>query len=367
MDRPRANRCHLITRIAVAALALFGAWFLLTRIDDVLAAVGSLATVRPPFVAAGVALAVLGILNRGFQARAAHRLLDVPARLAPMVELSASSYATNKVVKSAGTAGVLPFLADARRRGESSAKVGAAYASMKVAETFSLCGLIAVAVLASVATGSLRGAVLYGALASLAYAAIVSVAILVFASHGDLAEAVGFRMRSLASSVRARLHRAEPTRGGSVRHELVDVIGRLHCAPASAAPLFATAIIGKLIGIACLVVVLAAFGIEIGLVATALAYMLTLMAAMVGPLPGGLGVAEASLGGMLVSRGIPAATAAAAVMAFRLLDLWLPLLAGAFGGLIHSRRAARERVASNWGADLTRTRAELPIATPVAA
>ena len=198
-------------------------------------------------------------------------------------------------------------------------------------------------VLASVAAGGLAGPILYGAVASLAYALIVSLAIVVLTSHRGLAEAVGCRMQRVACFVRARLHRPQPMPGPSIRHELVDAVDRLRADPASAGPIFVTAVAGKLIGVASLALVFAGFGIKVGLVATVLAYMLTLMAAMVGPLPGGIGVAEASLGGLLVARGVPAPTAAAAVMAFRLLDLWLPLLAGVLGGLSHSRRTAGER------------------------
>ena len=45
--------------------------------------------------------------------------------------------------------------------------------------------------------------------------------------------------------------------------------------------------------------VLAGLGIHLGLATTLLIYTLTLMAALVGPLPGGIGVADASLGALL--------------------------------------------------------------------
>jgi uncharacterized membrane protein YbhN (UPF0104 family) len=356
-----------VSSIAAMILGICGAWFVVARSSDLLAAIGSVASLGPVPLLAGLGLVILGVLNRGFQARAAHRLLAVPARLVPMIELSASSYATNKVVKSGGAAGVLPFVTDARRRGVSGARVCAAYVSMKLTETLSMCALIAAAVLASLALGGLAGAVLYGAVASLAYALIVSLAILVLASHRGLAEAVGCRMQRVARFVRARLHRPQPTPGLSIGHELMDAVGHLRADPGAAGPLFFTAVAGKFIGIACLALVFAGFGIKVGFVATVLIYMLTVMAAMVGPLPGGIGVAEASLAGLLVARGVAAPTAAAAVMAFRLLDLWLPVVAGVLGGLSHSRRTAGERGAPRHGCERDGAPALAPVAIPVSA
>lgn len=55
--------------------------------------------------------------------------------------------------------------------------------------------------------------------------------------------------------------------------------------------------------------------------------------------PGGLGVTEAGLLGALTLFGIPAATAAAPVLTFRLISFWLPALGGlAAGGHAYLRR-----------------------------
>ncbi len=102
-----------------------------------------------------------------------------------------------------------------------------------------------------------------------------------------------------------------------------------------------TAIGGKLLGFAGLLLVLSGLGVHLGLATALLVYTLTLMASLVGPLPGGLGVADASLGALLVANGVSAPQAAAAVVAFRLLDLWLPLLAGGMAWSMHWRRARR--------------------------
>jgi uncharacterized protein (TIRG00374 family) len=57
--------------------------------------------------------------------------------------------------------------------------------------------------------------------------------------------------------------------------------------------------------------------------------------------PGGLGVTEAGLIGVLVLFGIPAAVATTPVLTFRIISYWLPAIGGlAFGG--HAYLSRRE-------------------------
>ncbi len=69
-----------------------------------------------------------------------------------------------------------------------------------------------------------------------------------------------------------------------------------------------------------------------------LAYSATAVLALVPLTPGGLGVVEASLGGLLVLAGIPASTALLATLAYRLCSYWLPILAGGVSWLLYRRR-----------------------------
>lgn len=62
--------------------------------------------------------------------------------------------------------------------------------------------------------------------------------------------------------------------------------------------------------------------------------------------PGGLGVTEAGLGGALIIFGIPAATVAAPVLAFRLISYWLPAIGGVAAGGSSFLRRHSERARS---------------------
>jgi uncharacterized protein (TIRG00374 family) len=80
-----------------------------------------------------------------------------------------------------------------------------------------------------------------------------------------------------------------------------------------------------------------ALGLEIGVVSLAAIYVFGLAAAMIGPLPGGLGATEASITALLVMAGASSPAAAAAVLGFRLFDFWLPTANGLGVGALASR------------------------------
>ena len=351
------------TRIFGVLLALAAGWFLVVHGGDLLPALGNVASMGPYVLPLALALVLLGVVNRGLQARASFRLVELPASLTTMTTLSASSYATNKVVKSGGAAGLVPYLGHADREGHCRARVVAAYMSTKLAETVSLVVLIALAVASSAATGGLHGTALFGAIGSGVYALVVGVGVILVASRRSFVEWAARTGHSVASRCRRILGRPEPVRttDASAAGELADALGRLRRDPVSAGPLVLTALGGKLLGFAGLLLVLSGLGIHLSVATALLVYTLTLMASLVGPLPGGIGVADASLGALLIANGVHAPMAAAAVVAFRLLDLWLPLLAGGAAWGVMFRRHGRTPVLDRaWLVDVAAPDPALP-------
>jgi uncharacterized membrane protein YbhN (UPF0104 family) len=332
-------------RILGAVLALFAGWFVLSHADDFLPTLGKVVSLGPTALPVGLALVGLGVLNRGLQTHASFRLVELDAPLAPMVKLSAMSYATNKMVKSGGAAGLVPYLAHADRVGESRARTTAGYLSSKVAETISLCVLVAAALTAGTTTGSLHDGALYGAIGSGVYAAVVGIGLVLMASRRSLVVAIAARSRLIRAQLRARFGQPVRDVDGCAGHELACAMARLRGDWRATTALLGTAVLGKLLGCAALFLVLTGMGIHLPIATTLLIYTLTIMAALIGPLPGGIGVADASLGALLVANGVSGPAAAGAVIAFRLLDLWLPLVVGAVAGA-HHWHTRREPVVS---------------------
>jgi uncharacterized membrane protein YbhN (UPF0104 family) len=73
---------------------------------------------------------------------------------------------------------------------------------------------------------------------------------------------------------------------------------------------------------------LEAFGTALPLASTVAVYLAGAAVAAASPTPGGLGAMEAALVAGLTAAGTPTAPAVAAVLAFRLLTYWLPVLPG---------------------------------------
>jgi uncharacterized membrane protein YbhN (UPF0104 family) len=69
-----------------------------------------------------------------------------------------------------------------------------------------------------------------------------------------------------------------------------------------------------------------------------LAYAAAGILALVPITPGGLGIVEASLSGLLILAGVPGGKAFVATLAYRLASYWLPLLAGLLAYVLFRRR-----------------------------
>jgi uncharacterized protein (TIRG00374 family) len=81
-------------------------------------------------------------------------------------------------------------------------------------------------------------------------------------------------------------------------------------------------------------------GGEVSLAAMGVAYLVAKALGSLVPTPGGIGGIEAALTGGLTTAGIPSATAATAVLVFRLLTWWFPVIPGWFAFTALQRRGA---------------------------
>lgn len=67
------------------------------------------------------------------------------------------------------------------------------------------------------------------------------------------------------------------------------------------------------------------------------------MVALLPITPGGLGIVEASLTGLLILAGVPAGYAVLATLAYRIAAYWLPMLAGVPAYLLFRHRYGHAR------------------------
>jgi hypothetical protein len=101
---------------------------------------------------------------------------------------------------------------------------------------------------------------------------------------------------------------------------------------------------------ACLLCALRATGSDPNPSLVLLAYAAAQIIALVPITPGGLGIVEASLSGLLVLAGVSGAKAVVATLAYRLASYWLPMLAGGIAYPLYRRRYGSIQIDDSGGA-----------------
>lgn len=252
-----------------------------------------------------------------------------------------AALAANSSVKSGGLAAVGVFAADSNARGVSR---GQTHASVVLTTTivdlafvFTLvAGMVAI-VVDDVLTRTESIA------ASTVVVALIakSAAVVVAAGRRDLLR----RLYSVGPALTSRLRRA-PNRStdDSAADEVYDAFAAIRRRPVSVLPALAWATCIDLIGVGILWASIAAVGGGDSLTTALIVYTVSALFGMVSVLPGGIGFVEVGATAVLVNFGVPVATAAAAILVFRLLEFWLPLLMGGVGGmhLAGSRKAVAQ-------------------------
>jgi uncharacterized protein (TIRG00374 family) len=94
----------------------------------------------------------------------------------------------------------------------------------------------------------------------------------------------------------------------------------------------------------CLLAALFATGARPNPSLVLLAYAATAVVALIPLTPGGLGIVEASLSGLLILAGVKPDSAVLATLAYRLASYWLPIMAGTISYFLFRRRYGKTRV-----------------------
>ncbi|MFF4014680.1 lysylphosphatidylglycerol synthase domain-containing protein [Streptomyces sp. NPDC001843] len=117
-------------------------------------------------------------------------------------------------------------------------------------------------------------------------------------------------------------------------------IRAVHAHPARAAALWGGSVGFAALHSLVLIAVTRAVGLPLAPARVTLLYLAASSAAALLPTPGGLGSLDAALGLALTASGAPAALAASAVLGYRLLTVWLPLMPGLLVLAVLVRRKA---------------------------
>ncbi|SDN87223.1 hypothetical protein SAMN05660199_00897 [Klenkia soli] len=261
-------------------------------------------------------------------------------RVADLPEIArgaVTAVALNSVVTSAGLAGLAPMARAGRRRGMPRAEVASGYL---LAATVTDLGFVLVLVAGFGvlgAHGRLTGLdLLAGGLFLALTAGRVVLTVLAVrrpaALHGLLARALRVRAWVLRRPV------AEPDPART--HELVEAAELVTRRPARAVPPLLAATVVDVAGVLMLWAALAAVGGPVDLGLALSAYVLASVAAILGPIPGGVGAAEVGSVAALTVAGVPLGVAVAATLLFRVAEFWVPLAVGGLAWITARREVA---------------------------
>ena len=145
---------------------------LVVQLPQLVAALGAITASNPMLVPVGLLLAAIGALARAAQTRATSHVCGIESGWRRDLELSATAYATNRVVKSGGLAGLVHHLADADRHHHPRRGVTLAYAVSKVSDMVAFAVVTVLAVGIGIVTGVLSGAALVAGSITLGYAMV---------------------------------------------------------------------------------------------------------------------------------------------------------------------------------------------------
>lgn len=321
---------------AAAALAVSAVALLWGDRRDLPSALSSVRSARPLFVITALALVFVAMASQAVLHAATQRAVGIDADAAALLEPAAAASFCNLTTKSGGMAGLVPLSAAGRRRGVPASRTVAAYVLANVVGHLAFAATLGTAMVVLVMEHRLPVGVTV---------ACAAFAVLTGAQIGLLAAAVASdRVADRAHAARAALARRRgrpvPARPSELDQTVV-ILRELRADPKAIAAPFGAALLVELVGMAQLWAVLHAVGARPGLTVPLVAYAVSVLFAVVGFLPGGIGFVEAGLGGLLVSFGLPTPRAAAVVVLYRMCELWLPAAIGAVA-LRRGRRAAAD-------------------------
>ena len=313
---------YLVVSVAAAA-------FLWANRSDVPVATRILRHAHPGFIALGLVLVLVALINQTALHRAAQRATGLEPTFGELLRPIAAGGFLNLVIKSGAMAGMAPLLALATRRNRSRGRTIAGYLLVNVlghlAFAAALCGSLIVLIVDGRFTR-------VDAIATGVFALTTAMQLLLVAAAVRSRTAIRRLYaipHQLVRALRRREDRVEAQSSFEAADELFDSVQLFRKRPRAVMPAVGYALAVEMIGMTQLWCVLRALKIHPPLSVPVVAYSVSVLFTIVGFLPGGLGFVEAGLGAVLVSFGLTVPTAAATIVLYRLLELWIPMLIGA--------------------------------------
>jgi uncharacterized protein (TIRG00374 family) len=311
---------HGVMFVALTA----GVFVLLPRLGGLSRDAAGLRHARPAFVAAAI---VAQAISLGSYALLYRRVLAslgarVPFRLTANVTLA--TFLVSHVTPFGSATGTLLNVTALETEGVAAATTGEAIGLTSLVSTVALITLFGIGFVATAGRHLARGYLVTVGIA-LALVVLVLAMALVLGAHPDIAASAARRVARMARRVRPSI---DPEKVARTSKRLVSLARSALTGRAFFAS-FGFASADLLFDLLSLDLMFVAFRYQPGFGPLAVAYAAANIASAIPITPGGLGVVEVTLVAITAGFGAPRATAVLAVLGYRVVNYWLPLLPGA--------------------------------------
>lgn len=327
-----ARRVRYIQVAGVLILTVLAGAFVYANRSEIPGTITAVRGANPWYAGVAAALSLLFVANYGALQYTAFRSVGLKDSYWHQLRLATAGLFLNTVAKSGGMGGLAIFLREAGGRGWPRGRVITGYMLGHLLGQAAFAATLVAALVVVVIDGKLNRGEVFATAVFVVYLlgqVVVGVAALRSRSALRTLYALPGRAKARASAWFGREAEAASD-STEAADELYAAVSWLRGDLRVIWPPVFHALIVEVIGVATVWAVLLSLNTGSGLDVALVAYSIGVLFSIVGVLPAGLGFAEASLGAVFVSFGVATATAAAAVIIYRLFEVWVPFLAGAW-------------------------------------
>jgi uncharacterized protein (TIRG00374 family) len=317
----------VVRGVLFVALAV-GVFGLLPRLGGLKHDAAGLRHARPAFVAAAVVAQAVSLACYALLYRRVLASLGARLRFRLAAEVTLSTFLISHVTPFGSATGTLLNVSTLEAEGIAASTTGEAIGLTSLVSTVALIALFGTGL---VATAGRHVSATYLRIAGVALVLVLLVLAIAFGvgAHPGIAERAARRAAGWARHVRSSI---DPEKVAQTSKRLV-LLARSALTGRAFLESYGFASADLLFDLLSLDLMFLAFRYQPGFGPLAVAYAAANIASAIPLTPGGLGVIEVTLVAITVGFGAPRATAVLAVLGYRLVSYWLPLLPGALAYL----------------------------------
>jgi glycosyltransferase 2 family protein len=316
--------------IGILAL-LLGVFFFLSRFAELQAIWAVIQRGRLVYIGLALLVEIFWIYNLSAFYQSVFQVLGMEENRWHLIKLVTAANFLTVVAPSAGLSGIAIFIADAKRKGRSTAKVTVAGALYVWFEYIGTLAIVTMGLGVLALRGNLHWSEITAAMLLLSGALGMGLLLyLGMQSAEALGKALAWMARVVNLILKPLLRREylQVERAHTFANEVAEGISALRNHPRWAVkPLF-FALLNKAILLFVLFLCFRAFDVTVGISTLVAGLAIAHLFLIISPTPAGIGIVEGILAVVLSTMGIPRQDAAVVTIAYRGFSFWLPLLAG---------------------------------------